>query len=534
MSDKKNISRRTLAHKTLESIMALGITLTAVICFVVMFTLTNHSIATHTQDMFSCAEALAAVVDGDKIVEYVKTGKKDKEYDRITKYMKTVYRNTAMIINYFVYVPDEKGYTFVWLIDEDYTEDTDNTYLGEWEKYGAGEKEATKALFNGESAEKIMANYKMEEFLLPAAAVIYNKAGKPVAIAGANFDVRYVKQGVNSVLQLIAFISLIVITGSVYLYYRLNLESMVRPLEELNKGVEEMVADLKAGKRLKFHVKTGDEIEDLADGFEKMYEETCSYMKKITDMAAERERVDTELSLAAKIQTEMLPTTFPAFPEIENLDIFASMEPAKEVGGDFYDFFLVDKDHIALVIADVSGKGIPASLFMMMTKILISNSAELGLTPKEIIERANEKICSNNEEGMFVTVWLGILNLKNGHVDAVNAGHEYPLIRKPQGEFAVFKDPHDFVVGGMADMDFEGYEFTLEKGSTLFVYTDGLVESMNWKEELFGEMRMLDAINQDPGVDARQLVKNVKISVNDFVGKAAQFDDMTMMAVRFL
>ena len=241
-----------------------------------------------------------------------------------------------------------------------------------------------------------------------------------------------------------------------------------------------------------------------------------------------------EMSTAAGIQADALPSVFPAYPERTDFDIYASMTPAKEVGGDFYDFFMLDEDHIALLIADVSGKGVPAALFMMMAKIQIEDHAKMGLSPKEVLERTNEAILCNNKDKMFVTVWFGILEISTGKIIAANAGHEYPLIRQPGKAFELFKDKHGFVLGAVPGKKYQEYEFTLEKGGTLFVYTDGVPEATRGDNELFGNERMLDAINEIPDGSPQELLTHVHGAVNRFVGGAPQFDDLTMLAIKLL
>ena len=274
------------------------------------------------------------------------------------------------------------------------------------------------------------------------------------------------------------------------------------------------------------------EIETLASSIGKMEADTLSYMENLTAITAEKERISTELSLATRIQANMLPNTFPAFPDRNDIDIYASMVPAKEVGGDFYDFFLIDNDHLGMIMADVSGKGIPAALFMMMSKILIYDYTMMGGSPKSVLEQVNDHICRNNQDEMFVTVWLGILTISTGHVTATNAGHEYPLIKGATGNFEVIKDKHGFVVGGMENIHYKEYEFDIEKGGTLFLYTDGVAEATNANQELFGMERMLSALNEAPDASPEELLQNMSNAVNAFVGDAPQFDDLTMLAVK--
>ena len=229
----------------------------------------------------------------------------------------------------------------------------------------------------------------------------------------------------------------------------------------------------------------------------------------------------------------MLPNIFPPFPDRTEFDIYASMDPAKEVGGDFYDFFLVDDDHLCLVMADVSGKGVPAALFMMASKIILANYAKMGKTPSEILTAANSTICSSNREHMFVTVWLGILELSTGKLTAANAGHEYPVLMQPDGRFDIYKDKHGFVIGGMAGLKYKEYSVEMKPGSKLFLYTDGVPEATDSENQLFGTERMVAALNEKSDGSPREILKTVRNSVDAFVKDAEQFDDLTMLCLEF-
>ena len=248
---------------------------------------------------------------------------------------------------------------------------------------------------------------------------------------------------------------------------------------------------------------------------------------------AEKERIEGELAMASRIQSGMLPHEFPPFPDRKEIDIFASMEPAKEIGGDFYDYFFVDHDHLCIVIADVSGKGVPAALFMMVSKAILQSIGGMSGSAAEIMTKANEAICSNNQEGMFVTVWVGILEISTGILKAANAGHEYPAIRQPGGPFELLKDKHGFVVGGETGIRYREYEVQLQPGAKIFVYTDGVPEATDAEENMFGTERMVNALNIDPEAAPEQVLKNVRTSVREFVKDAEQFDDLTMLCVEY-
>ena len=247
----------------------------------------------------------------------------------------------------------------------------------------------------------------------------------------------------------------------------------------------------------------------------------------------EQEMIVRELSTARQIQEGMLPNIFPAFPDRPEFDLYASMDPAKEVGGDFYDFFLIDNDHLALVMADVSGKGIPGALFMMASKNILQSNAMQGGSPADILERMNKIICANNPMQMFVTVWLGILEISTGRLIASNAGHEYPMIRRTSGVFEIFKDKHGFVVGGMEGMKYTAYELQLHPGDMLFLYTDGVPEATNTKNELFGTDRMLSSLNGHPGDLPSTTLRHMQDAVDVFVDGAEQFDDLTMLCLEY-
>ena len=245
-------------------------------------------------------------------------------------------------------------------------------------------------------------------------------------------------------------------------------------------------------------------------------------------------RIESELNLATRIQADMLPNIYPAFPGRPEFDIYATMDPAKEVGGDFYDFFLVDDDHLCMVMADVSGKGVPAALFMMASKIILANNAMMGKSPAQILNDTNAAICSNNREEMFVTVWIGILEISTGKLVAANAGHEYPILKHADGQFELFKDKHGVMIGAMDGAKYREYELQLEPGSKLFLYTDGVTEATDAEKHLFGTERMLAALNhQDTTANPEQVLKNVRSAVDGFVKEAEQFDDLTMLCMEY-
>ncbi|MBR5648562.1 SpoIIE family protein phosphatase [Pseudobutyrivibrio sp.] len=250
-------------------------------------------------------------------------------------------------------------------------------------------------------------------------------------------------------------------------------------------------------------------------------------------IAAAEKRIERELILARTIQESALPKVF-NFPGEKKFDLFAYMKTAKEVGGDFYDFFFVDRDKFALVIADVSGKGIPAALFMMRSKTAIRSLAESGASIEEIIYRANNTLCEGNDAEMFVTVWIGIIDLKTGVMKCANAGHEYPLIKRRGGGYEVIKDKHSLAVAAMPNTKAREYEIVLEPGDRIFVYTDGIPEAVNKKLEQFGVKRIVDCLNSYKDSSIEESLTKLADEVTAFQGDAEQFDDITMLGFEFI
>lgn len=262
----------------------------------------------------------------------------------------------------------------------------------------------------------------------------------------------------------------------------------------------------------------------LADRTRKLLE------RQIKD-SADKQQIESELSVATHIQTSMLPRIFPAFPSQKEFDIYAIMNPAKEVGGDFYDFFMVDKDHLAAVVADVSGKGVPAALFMVIAKTLIKDHAQHGTSPDVVFTEVNRLLCETNDEGMFVTAWMGILELSTGHLAYVNAGHNPPLLRRADGKYDYLRTRSGLVLAGMEETRYRSCSLELSPGDALFIYTDGVTEATDASGQLYGEARLAAVLNANRDCAPEPLLSAVRADVEAFVGQAPQFDDITALSL---
>ena len=336
---------------------------------------------------------------------------------------------------------------------------------------------------------------------------------------------------VNSAVYVILFTT----AATLVSIYLMNLTT-VKPLQQLaqaTKGFADDDDELTRNDVIQLPIRSNDEIGDLYEQIRAMQTRIIDYTGHITQITAERERAGTELRMAENIQRSQLPDTFPAFPNRTEFDLYASMTPTREVGGDFYDFFLLDDNHLALVIADVSDKGVPAALFMMSSKMLINYRAHQGGTPAEILTEVNAQICKNNRSKMFVTVWMGILDLTTGVMKCTNAGHEYPVLRGSDGVFRIFRDKHKLVIGGLPHTKYEDYELKLEPGDAIFVYTDGVPEANNAAGEQYGMERMEKALNRSPLESPERILEQVRADVDSFVDGTKQFDDLTMLCLEY-
>ena len=337
--------------------------------------------------------------------------------------------------------------------------------------------------------------------------------------------------GISGALRMIIVLLVIVVilgTGAAVILSK----RVVTPLETMTKRVVSL-----GGDNLQFKMepalKTGDEIEVLAESFANLSAKTLQYVDQVKKVTAEKERIGAELSMATAIQASQLPRLFPAFPYRSEFDVYASMTPAKEVGGDFYDFFMVDDDHIGVVMADVSGKGVPAALFMMVSRVLIKSHLQNGEKVSDALTNVNNQLCEGNDAEFFVTVWAAVIEISTGKGTAANAGHEHPALRRADGSYELIAYRHSPAVATMEGIRFREHEFELHPGDSFFVYTDGVTEATNANKELFGNDRLLSALNKNPDADPKEVLKNVMDGINDFVAGAEQFDDITMLSFKY-
>ena len=526
----KKTRKTSLNRKVLNSLIlfavVLVITTGALVCIQYYFNQINN----YSKQAFDYARTAAHVIDGDRVLGYVETEEKDDYYYEILDFLNVTQYETNLKY-YYVFVPYEDDLVYVW----DAVNVEGACELGQHEKYMSEEsKAATFEIFRQDPPEKIsIQKDKKYGHIASAYSPIFNSSGEPVAVVGVDLSIPGFRRTIAMYMLLVmAAIFTIALIAQILLYSSVD-KNIIRPIGLLTRSTEQMIDNLESDKVVDIDIHTGDEIEVLADAVKKMDGDLRNYISELASVTAEKERIGTELNVAKRIQEGMLPNIFPPFPERSEFDLFAAMIPAKEVGGDFYDFFMVDDTHIALVMADVSGKGVPAALFMAISKVLLKTSVQAGRSPAETLERVNNQLLEGNDTGLFVTVWLAVIDITTGQGVAANAGHEHPVVKKANGEFEVVKYKHSPAVSTIEDMKYREHEFVLEPGDCVFVYTDGVTETTNENMELMGEDRMVEALNRHKDAGTAEILSKVKEELDSFAGNAPQFDDITMMIFEY-
>ena len=369
--------------------------------------------------------------------------------------------------------------------------------------------------------------------------------GKTVAFLLTDVTLTTLVTGIRTFALQFSILQLALTALIAFLLTRRMRRTVVEPVNAIADAARGYAEDKRSGKSEKhfsyLNIHTGDEIENLSKVMEEMERDIAAYETDLTEATAERERISTELNMAAAIQAQVLPGEFPAFPDRREFTVFASMTPAKEVGGDFYDFFMADPDHLALIIGDVSGKGIPAALFMMTSRTMLRDAAMSGADPAAVLSRVNAQLCENNQECMFVTVWLGVLEISTGRLICADAGHEPMLLQRGGAWELLPKDGAAAALGAFepefTDPDprfaYRNRELTLRPGDGIFLYTDGVNEAMTEAGKQFGYDRLRAAVESAPSCAPEELLPHVHQAVNEYVCGAPQFDDITMLALRF-
>jgi len=488
-------------------------------------------------------EIARTYVNGDRILSYLETGTEDAEYRAMAENIYTLYRNTSLYDNkagIYICVPNAAELTITNLYDvriEEYLEDD------RYEVFGIGvtdpmgiehPENAIRIYETGERVDDYFVHKTRFGYNSSAMLPVYNSEGEIVALIVTDMPIPYLTESLNRFLFSTIITTVIIVFLFMIGFLFIADKLLSRPLQIISEEADSFTrTEIQLSQRLpQIHQK--DEIGHLAESVYKMEKDIQSYVENLTAVTAEKERIGAELDVAQHIQAAMLPCIFPAFPERHELDIYATMDPAKEVGGDFYDFFMVDDRHLAIVMADVSGKGVPAALFMVIGKTLIKDHTQLHKDDLgEVFTEVNQLLCESNSEDLFITAFEGILDLVTGEFTYVNAGHEMPFISRGGGDFQVFKIRAAFVLAGMEGMQYQYGTMMLEPGDRLYQYTDGVTEASDDNNGFFGMERLEASLNAHKGDSVKDLLIHVKQDIDAFAGKAPQYDDITMLCLEY-
>ena len=501
---------------------------------------------THTVDCPAMAKEIMDIYSGlsEKNRQLAGTGEYEAFFSQIVNKREETYHKLFTILSHMI---DQYEVADIYLAMYDsatnalvYIYDPDTVYPmhpGDWES--VDEKEVRKFLnWDGSGNLYDISYMKKYGWLCTAGIPILDEQGEICMFLLTDMVIIDI---ITGMLRYAIGILLCVAAATILITWRLAVRlkrNLADPISAISAAAAAYVQDRKSGvsstKRFSsVEIHSGDELENLSHVLIDMEQDLKDHEKKVTRIAAEKERINTELNMARIIQESQLPNVFPPFPEHREFDVYASMAPAREVGGDFFDIFRVDDSHICMVIADVAGKGIPAALFMMISKILIKNRVQSLDSPGAALANVNNQLLENAETNMFVTVWLCIFDYSTGKGIAANAGHEHPVLRRAGGQFELVKYRHSPAVGTFPDISFKEHEFRLDPGDSFFVYTDGVAEATNDKDELFGTGRLLAALNESTETRPEKILKNVRTAVNRFAGNTEQFDDLTMLCLSY-
>ncbi len=525
-----------LTGKLTLGVVIFGILLGAIISMIGYREFTSVLERQYNDSAYEIAETASQYLNPDKFEKYLATGEQDEEYRQIEKRLDDLVDATNTTLIYVAKVDTSDYRTLTYIYDAVNSASGFERYPLGYTAIGVDEKYVNNVrniITKGERATEYLYSYSEESGAHTTAGIaIYDSRGKIVAILGVEKAMRRLENARNTyvkdvLLGVLVAVCLFLLVYSMFLY-----RGVLLPILAVTDEAKRFADSNTPSDKLS-SIKNNDEIGVLAKAVNKMEADIMDYIENLTIITAEKERIGAELSIATQIQADMLPSIFPAFPERPEFDIYATMNPAKEVGGDFYDFFMVDERHLAIVMADVSGKGVPAALFMVIGKTLIKDHTQPGRDLGEVFTEVNDLLCESNSEGLFITAFEGVLDLVSGEFTFVNAGHEIPFICKKGGSYEPYKVRAGFVLAGMEGIRYQCGSMQLSPGDRLFQYTDGVTEATDKGGKLYGMCRLGEVLGQNASLPPTELLVKIKEDIDTFVGDAPQFDDITMLCLEY-
>jgi len=529
---KKSVKKkkRGIKRKITIAIITMGVLLFLCVGIGVFSVSYRQVSAQYTERAFSSAITAAVLVNGDSIYSYLENGKNDEyfaAYDAL-KELKTAF-NLAYLYVITQRPADHKAvYIFDIFIEGDalelFSDLGDDLSDAEASSFYSG----SQTFLTGQMEDSTIVSISEYGWLASAFVPIYASDGTITATLGVDISMDHIMSDIIMQTLQILLLTVAIILVFLLIFRYLAGKQILDPVTRLSNHMDGFNPE--EGKLETITIlKSGDEFQTIAESYNRMVGDIKYYMDNLATVTADRERIATELNVATEIQASMLPNIFPAFPERNEFDIYAVMFPAREVGGDFYDFFFIDKNTLAVVIADVSDKGIPAALFMVIAITLIKNNALEGKPPAKVFETINNLLCKNNDTGMFVTAFMGYIDIPTGRVTYVNAGHNPPLI-KQDGKYEFMKIDSDLMLAVYQDIKYTQEEVKLNTGDMLYLYTDGVTEAMNRTRKLFTDKRLLEKAGLYTGCNVEEFILKIKDEIDTFSDGAEQADDITMLA----
>lgn len=532
-------AKSSLSFNIIGVVIAILVIFGLIVSVIGVISFTRSFKKEYAESTYHMADTATTLINGDHLEAYL-DGEYPEEYAQSLRYLNS-YCTKIHVSLIYVIVVDRSDYGRFVSVFNCVDNSVDNTSYTPWE---LGFKRDTtndeyrtkyKRLYDKESLYETLYRIKTTDGQHPHITTmvpVKDSAGDVVGILCMQRPARELSEARRPYLISVAITSVLMgLIACLSAVFMIRF-GFINPIKKVSKEASRFAREKSKGEELGA-VSRYEVLADLAGSIDTMETDMVNYVKDLTEITAEKERIGAELNFAKSIQEESLPNDFPAFPDRTEFDLFASMDPAKEVGGDFYNFFLIDDDHLALVIGDVSGKGIPAALFMMVTNILITIRTRMGGTPAQILEFVNNELCEHNKAEMFCTIWLAIVEISTGKVTEANAGHENPVIYRKGGKYEEHKTKHNIAVGTMGGLKFRDYEFELAPGDKIFTYTDGVPEATNANEKMYGMTRLVDMLNSLTDRDMQQTAAGVRMDVDAFVGEAPQFDDLTILGFEY-
>ena len=531
---------KSIKTKIALSIVLMLLIISTILLAISYFTYKNTMNQQYTMVGNNIAKTSISMLDDAQVKKYVENVRtadakevmKSKEYKETIEMLRNI-KSSNNILYLYMITPAKKGSYYIFDTDES----EGRCPYGYFMKYYEGDfSNNIDEFLKGAAVDPIISNQEYGWIISVSYPYFAGDDFLGYVCVDVSMD-KVVRQRQMYLLKSLAVMFSITLIFAIVYIFILN-RTIVTPIKQMENAAKQFI-DTKENEHETstislLDIKTGDELEGLSSSLKQMENDINFYIENLQKVTTEKERIGAELNIATQIQSSMLPCIFPAFPDRDELDIYATMKPAKEVGGDFYDFFMVDEKHLAIVMADVSGKGVPAALFMVIGKTLIKDHTQPGRDLGEVFTEVNNMLCESNSSGLFITAFEGVLDLETGEFRYVNAGHEMPFIYRKGEAYQAYKIRPAFVLAGLEDMKYKSGSMQLEVGDKVFQYTDGVTEATDLQKQLYGMERLEKVLNEKcKEASPEQTLEFVKADIDAFVGEADQFDDITMLCLEY-